>query len=174
LLSLLLLDLAGYGLHRLYHRVPLLWRFHAVHHSDDQLDSTTGVRHHFVELAITLVALQGLSLLLGIPEPVFAGYGVVLVVLQFLQHANASLPPALERFLGLVTITPRMHAVHHSNDMHLANMNFGMVLNLWDRCFGTLLRGGGPDPERIVFGVGSDRRHARSLLRLLIKPFIGP
>jgi sterol desaturase/sphingolipid hydroxylase (fatty acid hydroxylase superfamily) len=172
-LSLLLLDAAGYVIHRLFHRLPMLWRFHEVHHSDGDLDSTTGLRHHILEIALTLAVLQVGSLLIGIPGTVFLAYGAVLTGLQLLQHANVRLPPALDRVLGAVIVTPRLHAVHHLEDVALANSNFGSVLNCWDRLFGTFTPVGANQAASPRFGVLGSRLSGRSApWSLLLAPFV--
>ena len=136
--SFVLIDLAGYWLHRLYHRLPILWRFHEVHHSDVGLDCTTGVRHHIAEIALTMALLQTGALLLGMPAIVLAAYGGTLLIAQIVQHSNTYWPAAIERAVGRICVTPRFHAVHHLDDPRWFNSNFGMVFTVWDRCFGTL------------------------------------
>lgn len=169
--SFLILDLTVYALHRAFHALPVLWRFHRIHHSDDQVDATTAVRHHVVEVGAVLLVLQGLSLLLGIPDTVLLAYGAIYGIVQFVQHANVALPPAAERVLGRVTITPRMHAVHHSRS-DLAQKNFGTLFNVWDRLFRTLDEATSSSAGAGPFGVEEvDAKTAHQPAWLLLSPF---
>ena len=134
----LALDLAGYLLHRLSHRVFVLWRLHAVHHADADVDASTAVRHHPLEVLVTGLATLVLALALGVPPGVFAVYALLAVAVQLFQHANLRLPAAVEAALGRVVMTPGLHRAHHSVLPQHYNMNFGTVLSVWDRWLGTL------------------------------------
>jgi sterol desaturase/sphingolipid hydroxylase (fatty acid hydroxylase superfamily) len=132
-LGFLLLDYTLYLWHRLNHRVPFLWRFHAVHHVDLDLDSTTGVRFHFGELALAsgFRALQ--VLLLGVDRETLRLWQQMLLVSVVFHHSNLELPIEAERGLSGVVVTPRMHGIHHSTRAAETDSNFSSLLSCWDR-----------------------------------------
>lgn len=136
-LTFLLIDLWRYWEHRLYHHFTVLWRLHLVHHSDSAIDFTTAERHHPLESLASTAIMLALVVALGLPAAGIAIYVLVASVISFVTHANLRLPPALERVLSQVVVTPAVHAVHHSALKAETNSNFGAVLTLWDRCFGT-------------------------------------
>ncbi len=136
-LGFLLLDLFDYGYHRVAHRVRGLWLLHAVHHSDPQLDATTGMRFHPVEVTIEMVLKTALLLGLGLPLWVEGARAVFLNPANLLQHANVAFPAWVERRLSWLLVTPAMHRIHHSPDMRETNSNYGAVFSFWDRLFGT-------------------------------------
>lgn len=139
-LGFLLLDLFDYSFHRLAHRLRWLWLLHAVHHSDPQLDATTGLRFHPAELTIEIVLKSALLLSLGIPLWVEGARSVVLNPVNLMQHANVPYPAWVERWLAWLLVTPAMHRIHHSPDMPETNSNYGAVFSVWDRIFGTYRR----------------------------------
>lgn len=149
-LALLLLDGWMYLWHRANHTLPVLWRFHRMHHSDPYMDVTTATRFHLGELATAVLLRLGLIPLLGLNIWHIVIYEtLVLAVTQF-HHANISLG-RLDRWLRLVIVTPDMHKVHHSNWQPETDSNYSTVLSIWDRLAGTFrLR---PDPRTIVFGL---------------------
>ncbi len=165
-----LLDLLVYGLHRLYHRVPVLWRFHRVHHSDLDLDVTSASRFHLGEVAMSAAAKLTLVLALGIsPWGLVLFEAVMLSCAQF-QHANIRLPAPLERALWATFVPPAMHRIHHRPRRADTDSNFGTVLVAWDRLFGTLRRRALSTDDR--FGLPELREERRlGLLELLALPF---
>ncbi len=151
--GLLLLDLFVYFMHWLQHVVFGLWRFHAVHHSDRELDASTSMRHHpfaYLQVAVCVTIAFGL---LGLPPWVFPVYAIVLFLAALFQHWNVSIPARLQRRLGWVLVCPNMHRLHHSTDPEHFNCNFGNVLSVWDRLFGTLRVPAAPEEARLVFGL---------------------
>ena len=135
------LDLTAYISHRLFHAIAPMWRVHQVHHSETDLDLTTGVRFHPLEALFS----QGLFLttiaLLGLP-PAAVGFASVAFIAQDLfEHGNVRIPKTADNILRLLIITPAMHRVHHSEAIPEQNANFGTVFSLWDRLFGTYLAG---------------------------------
>jgi sterol desaturase/sphingolipid hydroxylase (fatty acid hydroxylase superfamily) len=136
------LDLTAYLSHRLFHAVAPMWRVHQVHHSETDLDLTTGFRFHPVEALFT----QGLVLitiaLLGTPPGAVVFSGLAIIFQDFFTHANLRVPETADRVLRLLIITPAMHRVHHSEAIPEQNTNFGTVFSLWDRLFGTYFAGG--------------------------------
>ena len=138
-LTLLLLDLWRYVEHRILHGVPLLWRCHLVHHSDTQLDVTTSERHHPLEVLLDMAAALLVVAALGLPAIGVALYLLVAVVFNLWSHANVRLPEAIDRALRRIVVTPSVHALHHSRLRAQTDSNFGAVLTVWDRLFGTYL-----------------------------------
>jgi sterol desaturase/sphingolipid hydroxylase (fatty acid hydroxylase superfamily) len=148
---LLVLDLIYYLGHRAVHAVPGLWRFHAVHHTDLDLDVTTSVRHHPGE-ALLFGAGTGLAgALFGAAPGEVAVYGALAFGVQLVAHANLALPPRLESTLALFLVTPCFHRLHHSRDKRESETNFGQVFSFWDRMFGTVAASRARNPA--AFGV---------------------
>ena len=135
--TVLLLDLTIYAQHRLFHRLPLLWRIHRMHHTDLDLDVTSGTRFHPLEILLSLAIKLTAILLLG-PSPLAVVlFEIVLNATSMFSHANLRLPPAVDRWLRLVMVTPDMHRVHHSVIVRETNSNYGFNLPWWDRLFGS-------------------------------------
>ena len=138
IVGFLLLDLSFYYWHVANHRVPLLWRFHNVHHMDPDLDVSTGFRFHFGEVLLsTLFRVVQVSTT-GISLATFAAYELVFQANTLFHHSNVRLPVRVERFLNRVLVTPRMHGIHHSQVRHETNSNYGVVFCWWDRLHRTL------------------------------------
>src|SRR5438477_10117987 len=132
-----LLDLAIYFQHVMFHAVPALWRLHRVHHADLDFDVTTGARFHPIEILISTAIKCAARAALG--APVISGFvfEMLLNATAMFNHANASLPQGLERWLRWLVVTPEMHRVHHSVRYEESSSNFGFNLPWWDRLFGT-------------------------------------
>jgi sterol desaturase/sphingolipid hydroxylase (fatty acid hydroxylase superfamily) len=137
-LGFLLLDYTLYLWHWLNHQSPLLWRFHAVHHVDRDLDSTTGVRFHFGELALAAGFRAAQILLLGVDRGTRRAWQQLLFLSVVFHHSNLELPIDVERLLVNVIATPRMHGIHHSNRAEDLSTNFSSLLSCWDRLHATL------------------------------------
>ena len=135
--TLVVRSLANYALHRLAHRVPLLWRMHQVHHADNEIDLSTGLRHHPAELVYVAAVLSGLAVLLGLSAPALAAYEIVAAGFALWTHANLRLPERLDRGLCWLLVSPRVHHVHHSADRVRTDSNYGDIVTIWDRLFGT-------------------------------------
>lgn len=131
------LDLGAYTSHRLFHAFTLLWRVHQVHHSETDLDLTTGLRFHPLEALVTQGFLLLLIAVLGVPPAAVAFAALAFIVQDFFTHANLRVPASADRFLRLLIVTPGMHRVHHSRELLDQSANFGTVFSLWDRLFGT-------------------------------------
>ena len=137
LLSLLLLDLLIYGQHRLFHQWPLFWRLHRMHHTDLDLDVSSGTRFHPIEILLSLLIKMTAVALLGISPLAILLFEILLNATSMFSHANLRLPLPLDRWLRLVVVTPDMHRVHHSVIIRETDSNFGFNLPWWDRLFGT-------------------------------------
>jgi sterol desaturase/sphingolipid hydroxylase (fatty acid hydroxylase superfamily) len=168
----LLLDLLHYLVHRCEHAVPLFWRFHALHHSDPDVDVTTSVRHHPVEYVVASVVYWLAVIALDIPAAVVIAHGLAVFATAAVQHGNVRLPERLERWLQPVLVTVDMHRIHHSILVDQANSNYGAVLSVWDRLFGTFTRITRAQQEHIVFGVRElPRRDCLKPFAMLLTPW---
>ena len=136
-LSLLFLDFAIWAQHLVTHKVPLFWRFHRVHHADRDMDVTTGIRFHPVEIAASMGLKIGLIYLLGPQALAVLVFEVLLNATALFNHANLRLPLGLDRVVRLVLVTPDMHRVHHSVNRVEHDSNYGFALSIWDRLFRT-------------------------------------
>jgi len=137
LLSFVVLDLLAYWEHRLFHASPLMWRLHALHHSDPDLDVTTSIRHHPLEVAAQSILDASTAVIFGFPAAAIALYGLVVTVNQTIHHGNVLFPKELQ-WIGKLIVTPDLHRVHHSVAVDENNSNFSNFFTLWDRLFGTL------------------------------------
>ena len=136
-LAVLVFDFAIWAQHLVTHKVPLFWRFHRMHHADRDMDVTTAVRFHPVEIAASMGLKIGLVYLIGPAAVAVVLFEVMLNGTAMFNHANIRLPLALDRTLRRVLVTPDMHRVHHSIHRHEHDSNYGFALSIWDRMFGT-------------------------------------
>jgi len=137
ILGVVLLDAVEYFLHRLSHGFHLLWRLHAVHHADPDVDATTSFRHHPLEALVHLCLLGLCVVTFGIPALAVVIYQQIFILTDIAQHGNVRLSLSANRLLGYFLITPNVHRIHHSREMMESNRNFGSVLIWWDKLFGT-------------------------------------
>jgi sterol desaturase/sphingolipid hydroxylase (fatty acid hydroxylase superfamily) len=164
--DILLLDLWIYWWHRANHEVPFLWRFHSVHHLDELLDTTTAVRFHFGEVALSALARAAVVVLLDLPlASVVVFEGLVLASAIF-HHSDAQLPPRFERALSRVIITPSIHWVHHHARRADTDSNYGTVFSFWDPIF----RSRSPTRRSAGMRIGVEGRGERPLVGLLVAP----
>lgn len=169
-LGFLLLDYTLFIWHWLNHRAPFLWRFHAVHHVDLDLDSSTGIRFHFGELFLAAFFRAMQIIVIGVDRSTFTVWQRLLVGSVIFHHSNLELPTTIEgRIVGLV-VTPRMHGIHHSTRVEETNTNFSSLLSCWDRLHRSLKL---DVPQRaITIGVaGYDDPKQVTLRRSLLLPF---
>lgn len=136
-LTVLALDLAVWGQHWASHRLPVLWRLHRVHHADIDVDTTTGVRFHPVEIALSMLYKSAVVMALGAPAAAVLLFEVLLNATSLFNHANVRLPHRLDRLLRLMLVTPDMHRIHHSVEAREHDSNYGFCFSLWDRLLGT-------------------------------------
>jgi len=154
--GLVLMDGALWLWHRANHAVPSLWRFHAYHHLDPDLDVTTALRFHPIELLLSIAARAIPIAVLGASPQMVVTYEIVLQCATLFHHGNVRLPACLDGALAHAVVTPRMHGIHHSREADHTNSNWGVVLSLWDRVAGTQ-RLDVPQ-ESIVIGIASSER----------------
>jgi sterol desaturase/sphingolipid hydroxylase (fatty acid hydroxylase superfamily) len=169
--GVLLLDLAIYGQHVVFHAVPLLWRLHRMHHADLEFDVTTGLRFHPGEVVLSMLIKFAAVLVLGASPLAVTVFEVLLNATSMFNHGNVRLPPRLDHVLRLIVVTPEMHRVHHSVNRRETNSNFGFNLPWWDRLFGTYEAQ--PALGHVGMTIGIDRfRDPRELWlhRMLLQP----
>lgn len=144
LVAFFVLDFAVWAQHWVTHKVPVLWRIHRVHHSDVDIDLTTGIRFHPIEIVLSMLWKMAVIVALGAPAAAVFVFEVVLNGMAMFNHANLRLPLWLDRGLRLLVVTPDMHRVHHSVVRRETDANYGFNLSWWDRLFGTYV----PQPEQ--------------------------
>lgn len=135
--SLLILDFLAYLFHRLFHKVLVLWKLHKLHHSETHLSAITSIFHHPLELLLGSLLMLGFCGVLGLSLWAITLYGLIVVFHAAFCHANFSINPNLSHKLSFFLVTPAFHRIHHSTNFAESNSNFGEVLTIWDRLFGT-------------------------------------
>lgn len=138
-LAILIFDFAIWAQHLITHKVPVLWRLHRVHHADRDIDVTTAIRFHPVEIALSMLLKIGLVYLLGPSALAIILFEIILNGTAMFNHANMRLPLGVDRVLRLFLVTPDMHRVHHSVKRREHDSNYGFSLSVWDRLFGTYI-----------------------------------
>jgi sterol desaturase/sphingolipid hydroxylase (fatty acid hydroxylase superfamily) len=170
--SVVVLDLAIYMQHVLFHAVPVLWRLHRMHHADLDFDLTTGTRFHPIEIALSMAIKFTVIMALGAPALAVLIFEVLLNATAMFNHANVRLPSRVDRLLRWCVVTPDMHRVHHSIIGRETNSNFGFNLPWWDRLFGTYREQPIHGHEQMTIGVPEFRDPAEQRIdRMLSQPF---
>lgn len=173
-LGILIRSLISWATHVAMHKVPLLWRVHRVHHTDSFLDVSTTVRFHPVEFLIATPILLAGVLMMGIPPVALMAYELLDTAMAVFTHANLRLPPAVERGLRLVMVTPDMHRIHHSASQPETDSNYGATFSIWDRLFGTYREMAPQDLAELRLGLtGVPEGRAASLWWMISLPFRG-
>lgn len=167
LLDLLILDCWVYWWHRANHVLPVLWRFHEVHHLDEFLDASSSIRFHFGEVLLSALVRAVVIYLAGIPLVSVIVFETLLALAAMFQHSNLRLPGGLERALSFVIVTPSIHWVHHHAIRRDTDSNYATLLSVWDRLFGS--RSGTLRSPEMKIGV--EGLADRSFARLLLRPF---
>ena len=172
LFGFLVLDLAIYAQHVAFHKVPLLWRLHRMHHADLDIDVSTGVRFHPIEIVLSMLIKIAVVILIGVPAVAVIAFEVVLNATSMFNHSNAAMPTWLDRIVRVLVVTPDMHRVHHSVLRHETDSNFGFNLPWWDRLFGTYRPQPQAGHERMTIGLPIFRHPQELRLdRLITQPF---
>ena len=169
--GVVVLDLAIYLQHVLFHAVPALWRLHRMHHADLELDATTGVRFHPAEILLSMALKLGVIAVLGVPAVAVLIFEILLNATSMFNHANVSVPERAERILRWIVVTPDMHRVHHSIERRETDSNFGFNLPWWDRLFGTYRDQPAAGHDKMTIGIAAFRDPAELRLgRMLLQP----
>jgi len=173
--SVLLLDLAIYLQHLMFHAVPVFWRVHRMHHADLDFDVTTGARFHPIEIVLSMLIKLGVVAATGAAALGVLIFEVLLNATSMFNHGNSRMPLWLDRYLRWVVVTPDMHRIHHSIRAGETNSNFGFNLPWWDRLLGTYHDQPAAGHDRMTIGI-EQFREARELWldRMLLQPFHGP
>ncbi len=151
IIGLMLLDLIGaYFVHWAEHKVKWMWRFHLIHHTDTWVDTTSANRHHPGESVFRFIFTTAGVLLVGTPMWLVFMYQSISVLLSQFNHANITLPKALDKAISLLIISPDMHKVHHHYTQPYTDSNYGNIFSIWDRLFGTFMT---LDREKLVYGI---------------------
>src|SRR6185503_20122131 len=168
--AILLFDFWQYWWHRFNHRVPFLWRFHAVQHSDAEMDASSGVRFHTGEMVLSFLARLVVLPMIGVTLPELLLYETISLPVILFHHSNLGLSEQADRCLRWLIVTPRMHYVHHSRWQPETDSNYTSLLSVWDRLFGSFqLR---DRPAEISLGLDHyEEREWRRLPGLLAAPF---
>lgn len=153
-ITFLALDLAVWGQHVASHKIPLFWRIHRVHHADSEVDATTALRFHPIEILLSFVWKGLVIVALGGPVEAVLVFEIVLNASAVFGHANVKLPKGLDRVLRFVVVTPDMHRIHHSVIRRETDSNYGFYLSVWDRVFGTYVEEPEKGHEAMEIGLG--------------------
>jgi len=174
LVSFLVLDLAIYAQHVLFHALPSLWRLHRMHHADQDIDVTTGLRFHPIEILLSAFIKLGVVAALGASASAVLTFQIALNATSMFNHSNVGIPLWLDRILRWLVVTPDMHRVHHSIIVRETNSNFGFNLPWWDRLFGTYRDQPAAGHDAMVIGIDQFREPREQRLdRMLTQPFRG-
>ena len=172
LTGFLALDIAIYAQHIAFHKVPMLWRLHRMHHADLDIDVSTGLRFHPIEIVLSMLIKIAVVALIGVPALAVIAFEVVLNATSMFNHSNAAMPGWLDRVARLIVVTPDMHRVHHSVLRHETDSNFGFNLPWWDRLFGTYRAMPEAGHDRMTVGLPIFRDPLELRLdRLITQPF---
>lgn len=169
--GVLIYELVVYGLHVLSHKVPLFWRFHAIHHSDPEVDISTSFRHHPFESLISVIPMLVLSISLGLPVEAVLIYRLLELSQKVFTHANCRVPDTLEATLGKIVVTPRFHRGHHFADKKHTDSNYGAVFPWFDYLFKTYEKTDQKEDLCEPLGLGLSQSESTRLDRLLLQPF---
>lgn len=171
--SVILLDLTIYLQHVMSHAVPLFWRLHRMHHTDLDLDVTSGARFHPLEMGISMVIKFSVIILLGAPPLAVLVFEIILNTMAMFNHGNIYLSPKVDQFLRWIFVTPDMHRIHHSIRLNETNSNFGFNLSWWDRLLGTYQHIPQDGHEKMTIGITLFRNSKYLKLHwLLVQPFL--
>jgi sterol desaturase/sphingolipid hydroxylase (fatty acid hydroxylase superfamily) len=170
IIGVLALDFSSWLVHLVMHKTPVLWRFHLIHHSDNNVDVTTGLRHHPGDSLLRGIFFMLLIFISGAPMYSVMIYQTLVVLSTAFTHANISLPKKLDQALSFILVSPNMHKVHHHWKQPYTDSNYGAVFSFWDRLLGTFKK---LDTKDIHYGL--DRYYPNEkdedFIALLKKPF---
>ena len=170
-LAILIFDFAIWAQHLVFHKVPILWRLHRVHHADRDIDVTTAIRFHPIEIVLSMLLKIGLVYLIGPSALAIILFEIILNGTAMFNHANMRLPLGLDAVLRLILVTPDMHRVHHSVHRHEHDSNYGFALSIWDRIFGTYVAQPEKGHEDMTIGLQWQDDRPSKLMWCLSLPF---
>ena len=174
ILSLLFLDLIIYWQHVLFHKVPVLWRLHRVHHTEIGLDVSSAVRFHPIEMILSMLIKMAFVFILGVPVEAVILFEILLNALALFNHSNLKLPVRLDKILRKLIVTPEVHWIHHSPIVKETNSNYGFNLIIWDKLFATYTSKPSVEYKLMQQGLYEfGLVKGLTLYQLLISPFIG-
>ena len=153
LLAILFFDFAIWFQHLVTHKVPVLWRLHRVHHADRDIDVTTAIRFHPVEILLSMLLKIGLVYLVGPAAWAMVAFEIILNGTAMFNHANLNLPHWLDAIIRTLLVTPDMHRIHHSTKRAEHDSNYGFALSIWDKLFGTYNATPQGGEEALVIGL---------------------
>ena len=173
ILSFIILDFVIYCQHLLFHNIPIFWRLHKVHHIDQEIDVSTALRFHPIEILLSYILKSAAILLLGATLISVITFEIVLNVMAMFTHSNIRLPHHLDRFIRVILVTPDMHRVHHSNLEKETNSNFGFNFSFWDKIFKTYKSQPQEGHKKMSIGLKDFPDYkATNIKKLLLIPFI--
>ncbi len=174
IIGFLAMDLSIYLQHLMFHAVPILWRLHMVHHADMDIDVTTGLRFHPLEMILSLAIKMATISAIGTPPLAVLAFEVALNTSSLFNHGNVNIAEKIDKYLRLFVVTPDMHRVHHSVIIRETNSNFGFNFPWWDRIFGTYRGQPVMGHEQITIGLSHIRHESKlGIFGLLALPFTG-
>ncbi|QTR51753.1 sterol desaturase family protein [Candidatus Thiothrix anitrata] len=175
LIAIVVLDFTIWAQHVMFHAIPTLWRLHRMHHADLDIDVTTGLRFHPLEILLSFGIKATVIVALGVPAVAVLLFEIILSSLAMFNHSNVRMPLAVDRVLRLLIVTPDFHRVHHSWYPHETNSNFGFNLSIWDRMMGTYRAQPDDGHDGMTIGINQFRDPKWERLdKMLIQPFVGP
>ncbi len=174
ILAIIAFDLTIYTQHVLFHRIPLFWRLHRMHHTDLDIDVTTGARFHPFEIIFSMGIKMAMVVILGAPPWSVLAFEVLLNGTSMFNHSNILMNLRIDRILRLLVVTPDMHRVHHSVIINETDSNFGFNLPWWDRLFGTYRAQPASGHDGMIIGLSNYRDFKwLTLPWMLAVPFLG-
>ena len=169
-IDLLILDCWIYSWHRLNHVVPFLWRFHEVHHLDEELDATSALRFHFGEVVLSSLVRAGVILMLGVPFANVVVFETLVTVAAIFHHSNLKLPEKFDTYLSRIIVTPSLHRVHHHALRGDTDSNYSTILSVWDLIFVSR----NIAKFNMTMKMGVEGLSDVNVLRLILRPFYKP
>lgn len=174
ILCIILLDMIIYFQHRVFHMVPFFWRFHKIHHIDQELDTSSGIRFHPVEIIFSMLIKCLVVLVVGISFEAVVMFEIILNASSLFNHANINLSNKMDAMLRKFVVTPDMHRIHHSVLKNETNSNYGFNLSCWDRVFGTYKHSATKSQAQIDIGLNEYQDYKKTgLFEILTIPFRG-
>ena len=168
------LDVAVYAQHVAFHKIPPLWRLHRVHHTDLDVDTTTGLRFHPAEILLSALYKCAFVIALGAPAGAVVAFEAILNGASLFNHGNVRISAGADRALRFAVVTPDMHRIHHSDLRRETDSNYGFSISAWDRLFGTYRAAPERGWDRTILGVEGFDAARVGFARLFVQPFLQP